>query len=145
MTLFRSLFANAMHSDLNVAEAIGEVNSNLSTLLALKFDSAAVPSWSDEETSKFLQNPSLGLVDFFADVDDVLGVLSLEAPKATTSDIGVFIGITPDANVEALLRERRDARASKDFKKSDAIRDQLAGMGYAIKDAPGGKVEVTRK
>jgi len=43
-----------------------------------------------------------------------------------------------------LLRRRRDARAAKDFKASDAIRDQLASMGLAIKDMPGGKVEVRR-
>jgi cysteinyl-tRNA synthetase len=31
------------------------------------------------------------------------------------------------------------------FKASDAIRDQLSALGYAIKDVPDGKVEVSRK
>jgi cysteinyl-tRNA synthetase len=62
-----------------------------------------------------------------------------------TSEIGVYApGVTPDAAVEQLLRERRDARAAKDFKASDQIRDRLAQLGYAIKDMPGGKVEVRR-
>ncbi|WGS17999.1 MULTISPECIES: cysteine--tRNA ligase [unclassified Bradyrhizobium] len=40
-----------------------------------------------------------------------------------------------DANaVEALIAERSAARARKDFKESDRIRDQLAAMGVAIKD-----------
>ena len=37
------------------------------------------------------------------------------------------------------------AKAAKDFKTSDAIRDELAGLGYAIKDVAGGKVEVGRR
>ncbi len=43
-----------------------------------------------------------------------------------------------------LLEMRRDARADKDFARADSIRDRLAEMGYAIKDAPGGRVEVSR-
>jgi cysteinyl-tRNA synthetase len=46
--------------------------------------------------------------------------------------------------VIAKLEERRAARAAKDFKRSDQIRDELAAMGYAIKDVAGGKVEVRR-
>ncbi len=38
------------------------------------------------------------------------------------------------AAVEALIAERTAARARKDFKESDRIRDQLAAMGVAIKD-----------
>jgi cysteinyl-tRNA synthetase len=40
-----------------------------------------------------------------------------------------------DANaVESLIAERTAARAGKDFKESDRIRDQLAAMGVVIKD-----------
>src|SRR5262249_49516332 len=38
------------------------------------------------------------------------------------------------AAVEALLAERTAARARKDFRESDRIRDQLAAMGVVIKD-----------
>jgi cysteinyl-tRNA synthetase len=61
------------------------------------------------------------------------------------SEIGMFIGIDPSPEVEAKLRERRAARAAKDFATSDRIRDELGAMGYAIKDAKDGKVEVRRK
>ena len=116
-------FTRAMDDDLNVAGAIAAVNT---------FASACdTPTPEDAAVLRV--------------IDAALGVLSLERPRATTSDIGVFAaGVTPDPAVVRLLEERRDARAAKDFKRSDAIRDELAAMGYAIKDAPGGKVEVRR-
>ncbi|MGY4478463.1 cysteine--tRNA ligase [Bradyrhizobium sp. USDA 3364] len=42
------------------------------------------------------------------------------------------------AAVEALIAERTAARARKDFKESDRIRDQLAAMGVVIKDSKEG-------
>ncbi|VIO72097.1 cysteine--tRNA ligase [Bradyrhizobium ivorense] len=49
------------------------------------------------------------------------------------------------AAVEALLAERTAARARKDFKESDRIRDQLAAMGVVIKDSKEGTTwEVAR-
>jgi cysteinyl-tRNA synthetase len=77
---------------------------------------------------------------------EVLGVMTLASSATTQSALGVWAdGLTPDASVEALLLDRKQARANKDFKRSDEIRDELAGKGYAIKDMPGGKVEVRRK
>lgn len=117
-------FSDALHDDLNVARMIGEMNA-----------------WMSE-----VESPHRGHRTTLRLLDHVLGVLTLERPAATQSDIGLFApGITPDPAVEALLRQRRDARAAKDFKASDAIRDQLAAMGFAIKDAKDGKVEVSRK
>jgi cysteinyl-tRNA synthetase len=43
-----------------------------------------------------------------------------------------------EAAVEALLEERRAARAAKDFARSDAIRDQLKALGIAIEDSAQG-------
>ncbi|MFA6044903.1 MAG: hypothetical protein WC718_07955 [Phycisphaerales bacterium] len=78
-------------------------------------------------------------------LDHVVGVIFTPGNTRFENDLGVWAsGLSPDPAVEALLRDRRDARAAKDFKKSDTIRDQLAGMGYAIKDMAGGKVEVRR-
>jgi len=117
-------FAASMNDDLNIAGAI-----------------AAINTWS----SKILR-PSSGDVAAIRAFDGVLGVLSLERAQSTTSDIGIFVGgLAPDPTVIAKLEDRRAARAAKDFKKSDQIRDDLLAMGYAIKDAPGGKVEVSRK
>ena len=45
---------------------------------------------------------------------------------------------TDVARIEALLEERRAARGARDFKRADAIRDELAGIGIAIEDGPQG-------
>ncbi|MBK9188571.1 MAG: cysteine--tRNA ligase [Phycisphaerales bacterium] len=116
-------FADAMHDDLNVAGAIAAVNSWLNTITK--------PTREDQAALRT--------------IDAVLGVLGLERPKATTTGIGVYApGVEPSPEIEALLALRRDARAARDFATSDAIRDQLAQRGLAIKDGPGGSVEVRR-
>jgi cysteinyl-tRNA synthetase len=58
---------------------------------------------------------------------DVLGLASL----AEVED-------GPGAGAEALLAEREDARAAKDFERADAIRDQLAEMGWEVRDSADG-------
>ncbi|MBI5131107.1 MAG: cysteine--tRNA ligase [Rhodopseudomonas palustris] len=42
--------------------------------------------------------------------------------------------VQADLNVESLIEARTAARARKDFKESDRIRDELAAMGITIKD-----------
>ena len=43
-----------------------------------------------------------------------------------------------NAELEALLAERQAARKAKDFKRSDAIRDELKARGWVIEDTPAG-------
>jgi cysteinyl-tRNA synthetase len=117
-------FADAMHADLNVAAAIAEVN---------KFASG-------------VQNPGTEDAALMREFDAVLGVLEREKAKAVATGRAVYLaGATPSDAIEALLEKRAAAKAAKDFKASDAIRDELAAMGLAIKDVAGGKVEVSRK
>jgi cysteinyl-tRNA synthetase len=42
------------------------------------------------------------------------------------------------AHIDALLEERRVARAARDFKRADAIRDELAAMNIEIEDGAQG-------
>jgi cysteinyl-tRNA synthetase len=50
-----------------------------------------------------------------------------------------------DSQVEKLVKEREVARAKKDFKESDRIRDELAKMGVLLKDSKDGTTwEVAR-
>jgi cysteinyl-tRNA synthetase len=44
----------------------------------------------------------------------------------------------PDAEAEGLLAEREQARAQKDFARADALREQLAGLGWVVRDTPEG-------
>jgi cysteinyl-tRNA synthetase len=43
-----------------------------------------------------------------------------------------------EAHIEDLLEQRRAARASRDFARADAIRDELAALGIAIEDGAQG-------
>lgn len=43
-----------------------------------------------------------------------------------------------DADVEALIKARNDARAAKDFAKSDEIRDELQAQGILLEDTAQG-------
>ena len=119
-----------LHDDLNIAGALGTINK-----------------WINE--TNHTDGPGSGPTDAdrraMRTLDTVLGLLDLERAQAKATSIGVFLpGVEPDETIEALLGERAEARKAKDFARSDAIRDELAGMGLAIKDVAGGKVEVGR-
>ncbi len=59
-------------------------------------------------------------------------VLGLDLGRTTpTADL--------PAGAAALLEQRDKARASKDFQTSDRLRDELASMGVAVTDTPGGQ------
>lgn len=47
--------------------------------------------------------------------------------------------VTIPAEIEQLLEARKQARATKDWKKSDEIRDAIAQKGYIVKDTPKGQ------
>ena len=73
-------------------------------------------------------------------VGDALGILSaspstyLEGRRARlVARMGVEV-----AKVEALMTERKDARAAKDFTRGDAIRAELTAMGVELLDTPQG-------
>jgi cysteinyl-tRNA synthetase len=51
----------------------------------------------------------------------------------------------PPPEAEALLAEREEARAAKDFERADAIREQLWGMDWEVRDEPGGARLVRRR
>jgi len=74
-------------------------------------------------------------VEFLESLVDSLKFLGLrtETPAEWASRKQTNRGI--DANVvDGLLIQRREARARKDFKESDRIRDELAAMGVVLKD-----------
>ncbi|USO00149.1 MAG: hypothetical protein H6810_05665 [Phycisphaeraceae bacterium] len=114
--------ADALHDDLNIAGALGEISK-----------------WMNETTA-----PTAAAAAAVRTIDAILGLLDRPRAESRETEIGVYIGVEPDAEVEALLAERAAARKAKDYARSDAIRDELAARGYAIKDVAGGKVEVGR-
>ncbi len=49
-----------------------------------------------------------------------------------------------DPEAERLLREREEARAARDFATADARRDELAALGWEVRDTPAGPALVRR-
>ena len=47
---------------------------------------------------------------------------------------------TLPAEVQALLARRQAARAAKEWKQSDVLRDEIAALGWTVKDTPKGQV-----
>jgi cysteinyl-tRNA synthetase len=45
-----------------------------------------------------------------------------------------------DAEIDALVRERDEARAARDFARADAVRDDLTTRGIKLEDTPSGTV-----
>jgi cysteinyl-tRNA synthetase len=69
-------------------------------------------------------------------LEELLPLLGLDSLLVTED--------APDAEAERLLAEREEARAAKDFERSDAIRDQLAALGWEVRDEAGGARVVRR-
>jgi cysteinyl-tRNA synthetase len=69
-----------------------------------------------------------------ATVRELAGVLGLVVGDAgdPTND--------SDAEIDALVRARDDARAARDFARADAVRDDLAARGIKLEDTPSGTV-----
>jgi cysteinyl-tRNA synthetase len=76
--------------------------------------------------------------------DNSLKAADAAAALAAWDRINSVLGIDPTAEVEvpaeltALLEARQAARKAKDFKRSDAIRDELKAKGWVIEDTPKG-------
>ncbi len=70
-------------------------------------------------------------------LDPEKGLSEVERVKALRAGAGEGGKITPE-QIAAKIQARLDARKAKDFKAADAIRDELAAAGVAIKDGPQG-------
>ncbi len=110
-------FFAALDDDLNISSA-------LAVLFETLRESNRRMDLGDE--GKLSPAQARGLLNWLARVD---GVLALE-PEASQS-------IPPE--VEELVAARAAARAAKEWKKSDEIRDQIAALGWLVKDTKDGQ------
>ena len=110
---FEIRFCDAMDDDLNTADAI-----------AVLFDFAREINIAvtEKRSGVFLK----ATLELFTKLCDVLGIVQAEGTG------------TDDAEIEALVKERAQARAEKNFARADEIRDQLAGMGIVMEDTKDG-------
>ena len=102
-------FMDAMDDDLNTARATGALFT-----LARDINSFIAKGAKRDSLQK--------AYDTFMELADVLGILYR---REETDE---------DSAIEALLEERKSARANKDFARADAIRDELFEKGIAIED-----------
>ncbi|MGP8019397.1 MAG: cysteine--tRNA ligase, partial [Limisphaerales bacterium] len=129
-------FEKALDDDLNISQAWGvifewirDLNRSLSlNKMSSNQAASALATWKKLETALGL---NLNLKSALR-MREVRGV----APSGFLAEV---IG-DDDAPIEirSLLMQRMQARAEKDFKRSDAIRDELKAKGWAIEDTPKG-------
>jgi cysteinyl-tRNA synthetase len=109
----REEFICAMDDDLNTADAVSAIYELVRDI------NAAV---STEPSKKLVK-------DSAAMLDELCGVLGIKASGKKEQ---------VDSDIEALIEKRRAARAAKDFKTADAIRDELKARGIQLEDGPQG-------
>lgn len=107
-------FEDAMDDDFNTAAALAAIHDMVREVNT----AMSQGGMTEDERSNIL--------DAIAKFDSVLGIFGNEEEK------------TLDADIEALVEARQEARRNRDFQKSDEIRDQLAKKGIILEDTPTG-------
>jgi cysteinyl-tRNA synthetase len=101
---------------------------NISSALAVLFETLRESNRRMDQVNEEKLTPSQarGLLNWLARVN---GVLALEPDAVTTIPL----------EVEELVAARASARDAKEWQKSDEIRDQIAALGWTVKDTKDGQ------
>jgi cysteinyl-tRNA synthetase len=134
----RARFAAAMDDDLNTSAALAvlfELGKPLRSLAnRLERGDAAAAA---EATSPTLAAQGQLLLE-------LAGVLGLQHELRSTDASPSGSTIPSETEIEALIEQRRSAKAARDFSRADQIRDQLRSQGIELIDRPGGNCEWLR-
>jgi cysteinyl-tRNA synthetase len=112
---FGAAFREALFDDFNTSGALGQVFD------AVRFVNAR-PAWDAAGAARVRA--------LFAGFDEVLDVLREDAGAAAAGPA--------DAEIDALVAARQDARARKDFAESDRLRKEIESKGVVLEDTPRG-------
>ena len=136
-------FTREMDDDFNSAGALAALFDLARTLNAFV---ASHPEVSVDDAAVIA-----AAADTIRELTGVLGVrIETEDTQATyptevvalAEELAGYAGHDPAEAVDALLTMRSEARADRDWARADAVRDRLAGLGFAIEDtAQGARVE----
>jgi cysteinyl-tRNA synthetase len=115
-TNYDERFHEAINNDLNTPQALAVVLEMV----------AEARRQNDQRIWKTLQK-----------FDRVLGL-------ELATELDVALGGLPE-EVKQLRKAREEARAARDFKRADELRDQIDAMGYEVKDTKGGMVIMRKR
>ena len=115
-------FASALADDLNISMALAALFDLMRNINRLADD------------NQLDRAGSLAVLEAFRKFDRVIGCFEVDNVKAEA--------VIP-AEVIALAEARAAARKEKNWAESDRLRDEIAKLGYAIKDAPGNVWQLT--
>ncbi|MDL2290797.1 cysteine--tRNA ligase, partial [Desulfovibrio sp. OttesenSCG-928-F20] len=128
-------FEEALADDLNTAAAIGQINS-LGHLVNRILDDKTL------RKNAGVRDILTSAREIFNAAGSVLGIFLL-TPTAFLADLRDCRAKRANidmAAVDALLRQRAEARNNKDFAASDALRDELAALGVVVRDSAQGQL-----
>lgn len=109
-----SEFEAAMDDDMNTAVALAAIHN-----LVREMNSALA-------AEQLLCDDRVAVLEAIKKFDAVLGIFGEEAAELI------------DADIEALIEERQEARRNRNFARSDEIRDELAAKGIILEDTKDG-------
>ncbi len=107
-------FEASMDDDLNTAAALAAVHDMVREINTIMANEGIL---ADDQTA---------VLDAITKFDSVMGIFGKQSCELL------------DADIEALIAERQDARHNRDFARSDEIRDELAAKGIILEDTKDG-------
>ncbi|MBC8945568.1 cysteine--tRNA ligase [Xenorhabdus indica] len=117
---FESRFVEAMNDDFNTPEAYSVMFDMAREINRLKADDMAAAN---------------GLAAELRKLAGILGLLEQDPEQFLQSSAHADDNV---AQIEALIKQRNDARKNKEWVLADAARDQLNAMGIELEDGPQG-------
>ncbi|MGB3543350.1 CysS/YqeB C-terminal domain-containing protein, partial [Rubrivirga sp.] len=116
------------------AEALAAMADDLNTPIALAAALRGASAVVKADRAEPLSGASSRSAKAFLDrADALLGIVRSQAPALEVASDDDF-----EAEVDALLQQREEARAAKDWARADEIRARVDALGVEVMDTPSG-------